>query len=272
MTSADPVDTPDDESPRPMTFTAESSATTRTLQLLDPGRYTRIDTTSHGYCDVLGDSAPPVYNLAQRLMRTRIYSAGYQVGRPLGLRLASGLKAPGRDADRAQVSSWLGLRPGATVIDICCGPGNFTGWFGAQVAPGGLAIGLDASSAMLRRAVADNTGAGVAYLRGDAENLPFADGVADAVSCLAALYLINNPFQTIRELVRVLKPGGRVVILTSLIPGGTRTAVRGAVLDTLSGVRWFGGHEITDALGDAGCTGIEQHVAGLAQTVVATKH
>ncbi|PQM49184.1 Demethylmenaquinone methyltransferase [Mycobacterium talmoniae] len=254
-----------------MTTASTTSATARARQLLDPDRCPRIDTADHGYFDVLGDGAPPVYNLAQQLMHTRIYSAAYQVARPIGLKLASGLRAPGRDADRARVSAWLGLRSGSTVIDIGCGPGNFTGWFGTQVAPDGLAVGVDASPAMLRRAVADNSGGCVAYLRGDAENLPFADGVADAVSCLAALYLINNPSQAVSELTRVLKPGGRVVILTSLIPGGTRTPVRSAVLDTLSGIRWFGRHEVTTLLGDAGCTGIEQHIDGLAQTVIATK-
>ncbi|MEB3032000.1 methyltransferase domain-containing protein [[Mycobacterium] nativiensis] len=254
-----------------MTFTAQPTAAGRALNLLEPGRYGRIHTAGPGYYDLLGDNPPPVRNLAQRMMRTRLYSAGYQIGRPIGFRLASGLKAPGRDSDRTRVASWLGLRSGATVIDIGCGPGNFTGWFGTQVAPDGLAVGLDASAAMLRRASADNSGSCVAYLRGDAENLPFADEVADAVSCLAALYLINEPFQTVCELVRVLKPGGRVVILTTLIPGGTRTPARGAVLDTISGVRWFGSREITGLLADLGCTGIRQHVDGLAQTVVATK-
>lgn len=254
-----------------MTFTAEPTATSRALQLLDPTRCRPVGTGGHGYHDLLGDSAPPVHNMAQRLMRTRLYSAGYQIGRPIGLKLASGLKAPGRDADRSRVSGWLDLRPGCTVIDIGCGPGNFTGWFGTRVAPDGLAVGLDASPAMLRRAVADNSGPGVAYLRGDAENLPFTDAVADAVSCLAALYLINDPSRAIGELIRVLKPGGRVVILTSLIPGGSRTAVRSTVLDTLSGIRWFGRHEITDLLSDLGCTGIEQHIDGLSQIVVGTK-
>jgi SAM-dependent methyltransferase len=248
-----------------------STATERTLELLDPQRCARIHDASHGYYDVLGDDSPKVHSIPQRLMRTKAYSAGYQVGRPIGLKLAGGPKAPGRDEDRQRMSAWLGLGPGSTVLDIGCGPGNFTGWFGAKVLPEGLAVGVDASHAMLRRAVADNSGPSVAYLRGDAENLPFADGVADAVSCLAALYLINQPFQAIGEFARVLKPGGRVVILTSLLPGERQKKVGGAVLDAASGVRWFGRHEITGFLGDVGFTGIEQSVAGLSQTVVATK-
>ncbi len=243
----------------------------RMLQLLDPQRYTTFVRTGDGYYDVLRDEVPQARTVAQRLMRTRAYSAVYQIGRPVGLRLMAGPGTPGRDEDRARVTTWLGLEPSAVVLDIGCGPGNFTGWFGAQVGPAGMAIGLDASRPMLRRAIADNSGPSVAYLRGDAENLPFADGVADAVSCLAALYLINNPFQAMSEFARVLKPHGRLVVLTSLTPGGAHSTVRRAVLEAASGVRWFGRDEITDYLNDAGFAVIEQHVDGLAQTVVATK-
>ncbi|GBE65308.1 similarity with UbiE/COQ5 methyltransferase [Mycobacterium sp. MFM001] len=254
-----------------MTFTAQHGATARALELLEPTQLTRIRSARDGYYDLLGDSDPPVRSIPQRLMRTRVYSAGYQIGRPIGLKLAGGPKAPGREEDRRRMSSWLGLKSGSIVLDIGCGPGNFTGWFGEQVAPEGLAVGLDASHAMLRRAVVDNSGSCAAYVRGDAEHLPFGDGVADAVSCLAALYLINDPFQAIRELARVLKPDGRVVLLTSLVPGRRESAVRAAVLNAVSGVRWFGREEITGFLGDIGFTGIEQHIAGLSQTVVATK-
>jgi SAM-dependent methyltransferase len=248
-----------------------STATARTLELLDPQRCARLQDGGHGYYDVLGDDLPKVRSVPQRLMRTKAYSAGYQVGRPIGLKLAGGPKAPDRDEDRQQMSAWLGLAPDSTVLDIGCGPGNFTGWFGTQVLPQGLAVGVDASHAMLRRAAADNPGPSVAYVRGDAENLPFADGVADAVSCLAALYLINKPLQAIDEFARVLKPGGRLVILTSLHRGKRQSTVGRNVLEAASGIRWFGRHEITGFLGDLGFIGIEQRVAGLTQTVVATK-
>lgn len=253
-----------------VTFTASRTATARTLELLDPQRHSRID-AADGYYDVLRDSAPQVRTFSQQLMRTRTYSSVYQIGRPIGLRLLSALKAPGRDEDRGRVGAWLGLRPDSVVLDIGCGPGNFTGWFGTQVAPEGLAVGVDASHAMLRRAAADNCGPAVAYLRGDAENLPFTDEVADAVCCLAALYLLNEPFRAIEELARVLKPGGRAVILTNVIPGGSRGSVRGKVLDAVSGLRWFGTHEVTGFLGDIGFTGIHQHLGGLTQAIGATK-
>ncbi|WP_102144397.1 class I SAM-dependent methyltransferase [Mycobacterium hubeiense] len=250
-----------------MADTTRETATARTLKLLDPDRYPRVDATNHGYYDVLGDSDPPVHSIVQRLMRSRIYSTGYQIGRPIARKLVSGRQAPGRDQDRTQVAAWLGLGADSVVLDVGCGPGNFTGWFGSQVAPDGLAVGVDASHAMLRRAVVDNCGPCTAYLRGDAEHLPFADGVADAVSCLAALYLINQPAQAISEFARVLKPGGRLVILTSLAPRG----IRASALDTISGIRWFGRDEVTGLVSDVGFTQIERHIGGLSQTVVATK-
>jgi SAM-dependent methyltransferase len=254
-----------------MSLTTRSHATTRAVRLLDPDRCGRVEVTGAGYCDVLGDEVPPADRLVQRVMRTNVYSAGYQFARPIGLRIAGGLKSPGRARDRTRVADWLCLRPGCTVLDIGCGPGNFAGWFGAQVDPDGLAVGVDASQQMLRRAVADNSGPAVAYLRGDAEHLPFADGVADATTCLAALYLINDPFQAIRELARVLKPGGRMVILTSLAPGGVSTSRRGKALQKASGVRMFGRDEITGFLPGARLIDIHQHVEGLAQFVIATK-
>lgn len=250
--------------------TSRQSALEHALQLLDPQRCAVRESTDHGYCDVLLHD-PPVRSMAQRLMRTSGYSAVYQFGRPIARKLVTGSGAPNRDEDRAQVAEWLGLRPGSFVFDVGCGPGNFTGWFGTRVSPDGLVVGVDASHAMLRRAVTDNSGPAVAYLRGDAENLPFADGVADAVSCLAALYLINDPFRAVGELARVLRPGGRVVILTSLMPGGARGTARGAVLDSVSGIRWFGREEVTECLAGLGFVDIEQHVGGLSQIVTATK-
>ena len=79
----------------------------------------------------------------------------------------------------------------------------------------GLAVGLDISVPMLTRAVLDNSGPRTCYVRGDAGTLPFGDETFDAVCCFGALYLMPEPFQVAREMVRVLRPGGRVAILTS---------------------------------------------------------
>ncbi|AYF77958.1 methyltransferase domain-containing protein [Nocardia yunnanensis] len=257
--------------PREGSLTTRPTAADRARALLDPARCRGLVPHDAGYLQTAGIEIPATRGFGQQLMRTRFYAGVYQLGRPIGLRVASALQAPGRDEDRARTARSLRLRPGHTVLDIACGPGNFTGTYGHAVGRDGLAIGLDASHPMLRRAVADNPGPAVAYLSGDAENLPFRDGVADAVSCLAALYLINEPFRAIEEMARVLVPGGRIVLLTSLAPGGRRDRPHVMVMERLSTMRMFGRDEITDFLRALGFDEIEQVTAGLAQTVTATK-
>ena len=242
----------------------------RTRDLLRPPFCDSIPVTEDGYADLLGDVEPPTHRIVQRLMRTDVYSAIYQLGRKL-MRRSVEVASKRRTDDRSRIVASLRLTPGATVIDVGCGPGNFTGLFGAAAGEQGLAIGVDASHQMLRVASTDNTAANVAYLRADAENLPFAAHIADGVACLAALYLINDPFRTLDEIARVLKPGGHVVILTSLAPGGGRHSFYSRTVEGISGCRMFGRDEIVGHLAKHGFIDVDQHTGGWAQTVVATK-
>ena len=74
------------------------------------------------------------------------------------------------------------------------------------------------------------------YLRGDATRLPFPDGSLDAVNCYAALYLIPDPYAAFDEMLRVLRPGGRIAVddqprvavrVVPARPGPRRSARRG---------------------------------------------
>lgn len=234
-------------------------------------QYSDACTSRTGYTDVLSSKAslPQARTFAQKAMRTSAYASVYQAIRPLGRILAGGFVGQeGREADRETIAELLELRSGATVLDIGCGPGNFTGWFGDTVGEHGLAVGLDASEQMLDRAIRDNGGVSVEYIRGDAESLPFADDVADAVSCLAALYLINDPRAAVNEMLRVLKPGGRLVILTSL---GPPVAPLRRLGELVGGATLFGRGEVTGLLGELGATNIDQRIQGVTQTVIASK-
>jgi ubiquinone/menaquinone biosynthesis C-methylase UbiE len=101
--------------------------------------------------------------------------------------------------------------------------------------------------------------------------MPFIDGAFDGVCCFAALYLIEDPFAAIDEMVRVLAPGGRLAILTSVNRGLLPAGVSNALSRPLTGVRIFGRDDITDALRRRGLDKVAQRVTGLAQFVSARR-
>ncbi len=204
-------------------------------------------------------------------MRSRALPLIYQrFWRPLGGRLLMGLTGPGTEEEHRIALAMLSIAPGDRVLDVACGPGNFSRDF-ASAAGEGLVIGLDASATMLDVAVRDNAPGNVAYVRADACDMPFRDGSFDAACCLAALYLIDEPLRALAEIVRVLAPGGRLALISSCNRGPVPVAVANGVVRGLTGVRIFDRRELTGALEASGMTGIEQRVTGLAQFVSARK-
>ena len=235
-----------------------------------PVRGVELD-VSHGYLDLLGRRDPTGTHLGQRLMVSRALPLIYQrFWRPLGGRLLMGLTGPGTGEEHRMALSMLSIAPGERVLDVACGPGNFTRDF-ARAASDGLVVGIDASAPMLDVAVRDTRDTNVAYLRGDACALPFRDGSFDAICCFAALYLIEEPMRALAEIVRVLAPGGRLALLSSCNRGPLPAATANAIVRRLSGVRVFGRDDLTRALSDDGLVEIERQVSGLAQFVSAHK-
>jgi SAM-dependent methyltransferase len=229
-----------------------------------------VDVT-RGYLDLLGREDPTGTRFGQRLMVSRALPLIYQrFWRPLGGRLLMGLTGPGTGEEHRMALSMLSIAPGDRVLDVACGPGNFTRDF-AAAASDGLAVGIDASAPMLDVAVRDTHRANVAYLRGDACALPFHDDSFDAVCCFAALYLIEEPMRALEEIVRVLAPGGRLALLTSCNRGPLPAGTTNVIVRGLSGVRVFGRDDLTRALIDDGLLEVEQRVTGLAQFVSANK-
>jgi ubiquinone/menaquinone biosynthesis C-methylase UbiE len=163
----------------------------------------------------------------------------------------------------------LGLGEGERVLDIACGPGNFSREFARAVGPEGLVVGIDASRTMLERGAAENRESGlqnVVLVRGDATALPFADASFDAVCCFAALHLFADPHRGLDEMRRVLAPGGRVALMTSVRRQLTLRPLK-PLVERASGMRVFEADEITGALVDRGFTGIHQRLAGMVQFV-----
>ncbi len=104
-----------------------------------------------------------------------------------------------------------GVRPGETALDLCCGTGDITL---ALAARGATVVGLDFSAAMLEVAQKRSRGnARVTFQRGDALQLPFPDNHFDIVTISYGLRNLANFEMALSEMLRVLKTGGRLLIL-----------------------------------------------------------
>jgi SAM-dependent methyltransferase len=224
---------------------------------------------TNGYIDLLPPEGVPSTGVTQNLMLSRVVPEIYERWwRPALGRVAKGVFGPGMAEERRIARLLLGLVPGDGVLDIACGTGNFTRDFARVVGPSGLVVGLDASTTMLTRAVDDTGGMEqVAYVRGDAQYLPFRDESFDAVCCFAALHLFADPMKSLDSITRVLTPGGRVAIFTSCRNRSAPVRTWESVVARPSGMRLFEREEIVNALEDRGFVQIRQRVAGLTQFV-----
>jgi demethylmenaquinone methyltransferase/2-methoxy-6-polyprenyl-1,4-benzoquinol methylase len=121
-----------------------------------------------------------------------------------------GLDRRWRDATARAV-----VRPGDRVLDACCGTGDLAL---ADLNAGGRVTGLDFSERMLQRARTKS--ADVEWVEGDALSLPFEDGSFDAVTVGFGVRNLDDLEAGVRELRRVLRPGGRIGILEITQPRG----------------------------------------------------
>ncbi len=173
-----------------------------------------------------------------RIKQFQPVAEDYFLGRPLALALSH--------------------RPIPWVLDVATGTGRLPLTLLRQPPFTGQVIALDLSRRMLRQAarrrreLAD-TLPGCArrwtLLWQDAQQLPFPDGVFDAVTCLEALEFLPDPPAALAEMVRVLQPGG-LLLVTNRIG---------------SGVRWLPGRTYTPEqfagmLTDLGLTAVETHL------------
>lgn len=115
---------------------------------------------------------------------------------------------------RAAYLDLLAPVPGEVVLDVGCGSGVVTRDLARRVAPGGRAVGLDPGPALITIAGELAAEAGLAdtteWRVGDARAMPFDDGMFDAVIAATTLCHIPDGERAVPELVRVVRPGGRV--------------------------------------------------------------
>ena len=123
----------------------------------------------------------------------------------------------GTDAGwRRRAARTTGLGPGGSALDIACGSGKLTAVLARIAGPGARVVGLDFSPQMLEIARDDHPG--IEFLEGDALSLPFDDATFDASTNAFGLRNLADPVRGLREMLRVLKPGGRPVVLEFVRP------------------------------------------------------
>jgi SAM-dependent methyltransferase len=113
------------------------------------------------------------------------------------------------DATRA-----LHLSPGLRMLDVGCGAG---GWHARATHAGARLVGADLMHGMLREArlVGVDLPPTPSFCQADAQALPFRDAAFDRVLCAGVLYHVSDCERALREIRRVLRPGGRTVISTN---------------------------------------------------------
>ncbi len=112
------------------------------------------------------------------------------------------------------------LGPGSRVLDVATGTGDLAIELARRVAPGGEVVGSDFSEAMLARARTKPkpVGAELRFEWGDALELPFADGTFDAATVGFGARNFSDLARGLAEMARVVRPGGRVVVLEFTSP------------------------------------------------------
>lgn len=171
------------------------------------------------------------------------------------------------EATRGRLSA-LGLVAGQRVLDIGCATGHATELMAELVGDRGLAVGLDSSRAMLAE-VATRLGAAAraAYILGNAYHMPFSDGSLDACRIERLLMHLREPRRALEEAARVLRAGGRLLVVEpdfgAFLVDAPATSVTRAVLRAHEqGVRnpWIG-RTLSRRLEEVGLTVVSIAVA-----------
>jgi ubiquinone/menaquinone biosynthesis C-methylase UbiE len=114
-------------------------------------------------------------------------------------------------------SSFLNIKPGRKIVDVGCGPGDFTRQLARLSNQKASILGIDSNEKSIQAATTDTKKArlsqSVCYKLGDVYKIPLEDSYADLACCRTLLMHLTEPRKAVKEMVRVTKTGGSVVAL-----------------------------------------------------------
>ncbi|WP_335869721.1 demethylmenaquinone methyltransferase [Bacillus sp. 2205SS5-2] len=122
---------------------------------------------------------------------------------------------------RKETMKKMNVKPGSSALDVCCGTADWTLALGEVVGKGGNVVGLDFSQNMLsigQEKVEALSMDQVSLIHGNAMELPFEDNAFDYVTIGFGLRNVPDYLQVLKEMNRVLKPGGIAVCLETSQP------------------------------------------------------
>lgn len=154
------------------------------------------------------------------------------------------------EAVRRCVERVLPLGPGGQALDVATGTGLAARCLSGRLGRGGRVVAVDFAAGMLREAARRSAtptgpaagpcgaaGPGIRFVQADAHQLPFAADAFTGVTCTGAFNNFPDPARALREMRRVLEPGGRMVLLVALRGAGVHD-LTGRVLRRA--YRWAG--------------------------------
>ncbi|TCJ13215.1 class I SAM-dependent methyltransferase [Rubrobacter taiwanensis] len=216
-----------------------------------------------GCLDLLG-GRPAIRNLANLSNFLPGAARAYEpLWRVRSLTLLTGEEFPNR-REVEIISELAQVDRGGLYLDLGCSAGLYTRELALRLGDSGHVAGIDISPSMLREAArrAREAGAEVSLIRADAENLPFAPRTFDGVVCGGTLNELGHPGRALREVSRVLKPGGRLAIMGLLRAG----SAKGRLLQRIcaaGGAKFFSAAQIRRLLADAGLAPEELRTCGV---------